>query len=381
MIRVLVADDSRAFRAILRTILGRSPEIEVVGEAQDGHEAVSQVLALRPDVVTMDVRMPGKDGLEALEEIMRRRPTPVVVVSAEAGPEKQEVSFRALELGAVEVLAKPRADVRGRFEKEAEEIRMAVRAVAGLKLVTRHKRNPRAPATVPPPAPAAPADPDRIQTLTGSWVLKPREPVTLPGGGTVLPLPPNAPRVLGIAASTGGPAALARIIHELPAGYPIPILVVQHIAEGFEGGLVHWLSGETPLTVKLAEDGEPLRGATVYVAPSGSHLGAAGTVVQLLKGEPVRGFRPSGTVLFRALAHEFGRGAAGLILSGMGDDGAEGMKLMRDKGAWTGAQGPQSCVVYGMPRVAAERGGVGVTLELDEIAQALVKLSRGMGMA
>lgn len=379
MIRVLVADDSRAFRAILRTILGRSPEIEVVGEAQDGHEAVSQVLALRPDVVTMDVRMPGKDGLQALEEIMRRRPTPVVVVSAEAGPEKQEVSFRALELGAVEVLAKPRADVRGRFEREAEEIRMAVRAVAGLKLVTRHKRNPRAAAAGAAAATATQVapPPDAERTVTGSWVLK-RESAS---GPPLQPLPPNAPRVLGIAASTGGPAALARIIHELPPGYPIPILVVQHIAEGFEGGLVHWLAGETPLAVKLAEDGEPLRGGTVYVAPSGSHLGAAGNVVQLLKGEPVRGFRPSGTVLFRSLAHEFGRSAAGLILSGMGDDGAEGLKLLRDRGAWTGAQGPQSCVVYGMPRVAAEKGGVAVTLELEEIPGALVKLSRGMGIA
>jgi two-component system chemotaxis response regulator CheB len=380
MIRVLVADDSRAFRAILRTILGRSPEIEVVGEAQDGHEAVSQVLALRPDVVTMDVRMPGKNGLEALEEIMRRRPTPVVVVSAEAGPEKQEVSFRALELGAVEVLAKPRADVRGRFEREAEEIRMAVRAVAGLKLVTRHKRNPRAAAAGAAAAVGAPAvgpPPDAERTVTGSWVLR-RESSP---GAPLQPLPPNAPRVLGIAASTGGPAALARIIHDLPGGYPIPILVVQHIAEGFEGGLVHWLAGETPLAVKLAEDGEPLRGGTVYVAPSGSHLGAAGNAVQLLKGEPVRGFRPSGTVLFRALAHEYGRGAAGLVLSGMGDDGAEGLKMLRDRGAWTGAQGPQSCVVYGMPRVAAEKGGVAVTLELDEIAAALVKLSRGMGLA
>src|SRR5512142_1792383 len=375
MIRVLVADDSRAFRAILRTILGRSPEIEVVGEAQDGHEAVSQVLALRPDVVTMDVRMPGKDGLEALEEIMRRRPTPVVVVSAEAGPERQEVSFRALELGAVEVLAKPRADVRGRFEKEAEEIRMAVRAVAGLKLVTRHKRNPRAAgvATAPQAAPA----PEPERTVTGSWALR-REPAP---AVPALPLPPNAPRVLGIAASTGGPAALARILRDLPAGFPIPILVVQHIADGFEGGLVHWLSGETPLTVKLAEDGEPLRGGTMYVAPSGSHLGATAGIVQLLKGEPVRGFRPSGTVLFRALAHEYGRTAAGLILSGMGDDGAEGLKLLRERGAWTGAQGPQSCVVYGMPRVASEKGGVAVTLELEEIPMALVKLSRGMGLA
>jgi two-component system chemotaxis response regulator CheB len=187
--------------------------------------------------------------------------------------------------------------------------------------------------------------------------------------------------VLGIAASTGGPAALARILGELPAGYPIPILVVQHIADGFEVGLVHWLSGETELAVKVAEDGEALHPATAYVAPAGSHLGAAGGQVQLLKGDPVRGFRPSGTVLFKSLASEYGKLAAGLILSGMGDDGADGLKQLHDRGAWTGAQGPQSSVVYGMPRVASEKGAAGVTLELDEIAGALVKLSRGVGMA
>jgi two-component system chemotaxis response regulator CheB len=356
MIRVLVADDSRAFRAILRTILARSPEIEVVGEAADGHEAVSQVLALRPDVVTMDVRMPGKDGLEAIDEIMRRRPTPVVVVSAEAGPEKQEVAFRALELGAVEVLAKPRADAPGRFEREAEEIRMAVRAVAGLKLVTRHRR----------------------QAGGGPAEVRQPEPRRAPPQPSV-PLP--APRVIGIAASTGGPAALAKILSALPASFPIPILVVQHIAEGFEGGLVHWLSGETSLRVKLAEQGELLRPATFYIAPSGTHLGASGGSVQLMGGDPVRGFRPSGTVLFRSLAGEYGGGAAGLVLSGMGDDGAEGLKLLRDRGAWTAAQGPQSSVVYGMPRVAVERGAAGVTLELHEIAGALVRLSRGTAQA
>ncbi len=365
MIRVLVADDSRAFRAILRTILARAPEIEVVGEAQDGQEAVNQVLALHPDVVTMDVRMPGKDGLEAIEEIMRRRPTPVVVVSAEAGPEKQEVSFRALELGAVEVLAKPRADARGRFEKDAEEIRMAVRAVAGLKLVTRHQRKAQSPAR---PAPLA------EQTTTGTWVLR-RGPTVPPA--RVQPSAPDAPRVLGIAASTGGPAALARILRELPAGYPIPIVVVQHIAEGFEGGLVHWLAGETSLSVKVAEDGEPLRPSTLLIAPGGRHMGVAGDKIRLLDGEPVRGFRPSGTVLFRALAQEYGSAAAGLILSGMGDDGADGLKLLKERGAWTGAQGPQSSVVYGMPRVAKEKGAVGVSLELEEIPHALVKLAKG----
>ncbi len=338
MIRVLVADDSRAFRAILRTILGRSPEIEVVGEAQDGQEAVDKVLALAPDVVTMDVRMPGKDGLQAIEEIMRRRPTPVVVVSAEAGPERQELSFRALELGAVEVLAKPRADERGRFEREAEEIRMAVRAVAGVKLVTR----PRRPARGTPPSPLALPHGGPVPVAPHSWTA-----------------PARVPQVLGVAASTGGPAALAHILRELPAGYPVPMLVVQHIAEGFEGGLVRWLAGETPLAVKVAADRERLLPATVYLAPGGSHLGTEGGMARLLGDEPVRGFRPSGTVLFRTLAQAYGDGAAGLILSGMGDDGAEGLRVLRDRGGWTAAQGPQSSVVYGMPRVAVERGRSG----------------------
>ncbi|HET6413864.1 MAG TPA: chemotaxis-specific protein-glutamate methyltransferase CheB [Anaeromyxobacter sp.] len=367
MIRVLVADDSRAFRAILRTILSRSPEIEVVGEARDGEEAVNQVLALRPDVVTMDVRMPGKDGLEAIEEIMRCRPTPVVVVSAEVGPLNQETSFRALEMGAVEVLAKPRADSRGRFEKEAEEIRMAVRAVAARTSITRRRR---------PPGTAGPAFPPRGGPAPA------RRPLSRQALSPTGPLPsPAVPRVLGIAASTGGPAALARILSELPAGFPIPILVVQHIADGFEGGLVHWLKGESPLHTKIAEDGEDLRPSTVYVAPGGSHLGASGGAVRLLGGEPVRGFRPSGTVLFRTLARQYGPGAAGLVLSGMGEDGAEGLKTLRESGAWTGAQGPRTSVVYGMPRVAVERGAVAIRLELEEIAAALLKLARGAGSA
>ena len=237
MIRCLLVDDSRAFRAILRVLLERAG-VEVVGEAADGDAAVAQVLALRPDVVTMDVRMPGKDGLAAIEEIMRVAPTPIVVVSAEAGPERQEISFRALELGAVEVLAKPRATDAVRFEREVEAIRAAIRAVAGLKLVTRHRRRTLRPSA----ARAAPVPP---------W---PRSVPSI-----------RAPRVLGIAASTGGPAALARILRALPREFPAAILVVQHIAPGFEAGLVHWLGTETRLAVKLAEQGEPLRPGTVYV--------------------------------------------------------------------------------------------------------------------
>lgn len=366
MIRCLVADDSRAFRAILRTILAR--DVEVVGEAADGAEAVAQVLALRPDVVTMDVRMPGKDGLVAIDEIMRIAPTPIVVVSAEAGPEHQEIAFRALELGAIEVLAKPRSDGHGRFEREADAIRLSVRAVSGLKLVTRHRRPFRTAAT---PSPAL-----RALPLKGPPAVAPVAPrrVSAPGASPGVAQPV---RVLGIAASTGGPAGLARILKALPRDYPVPILVVQHIAHGFETGLVHWLGGECALTVKLAEDGEPIRAGAVLFAPEGRHLVAAGGVVRFTSNPPVGGFRPSGSVLLSSLARELGGAAAGLVLSGMGEDGAAGLGEIRARGGWTAAQGPQTSVVYGMPRVALERGAAEHMIELDEIGPALVRLARG----
>ncbi|HSD18590.1 MAG TPA: chemotaxis protein CheB [Anaeromyxobacter sp.] len=348
MIRCLLVDDSRAFRSLLRALLERAG-VEVVGEAADGDTAVAQTVTLRPDVVTMDVRMPGKDGLAAIEEIMRAAPTPIVVVSAEAGPERQELAFWALELGAVEVLAKPRATDAARFDREVEAISAAVRAVAGLKLVTRHRRRPLRPGAAPPAPPPAP-----------------------PRGAS----PARAPRALGIAASTGGPAAIARILRALPREFPAPILVVQHIAPGFEAGLVHWLGSETRLAVKLAEQGELLRPGTVYVGADGRHLTARADRVRLVDAPPVRGFRPSGTTLLESLAREYGGEAAGLVLSGMGDDGADGLGAVRARGGWTAAQGPASAVVFGMPAAAIQRGAAAHTIELDEIAPALLRLAR-----
>lgn len=389
MIRVLVADDARTFRAVLRAILEQVPEIEVVGEAVDGAQAVALALTLRPDVITMDVRMPGKDGLAAIEELMVRAPTPVVVVSAAVGPEHQETAFRALQLGAVEVLGKPSSTEPGRFEREAESIRRAVRAVAGLRLVTRRARarpgegpaltptGTRAftpsgmpaltpagspaftPAGMPPPSPAAPPAP------------RP-EPALTPG-----PAPRARADAIGVVASTGGPPALGRLLGGLPAGLPAAVLVVQHIAAGFEVGLAHWLSGQTRLTVKLADHGEPLRPGVVYLAREGRHLTARAGAAFLDDAPPVRGFRPSGTPLLHSLAREYGPCAAGLILTGMGDDGVEGLEALRARGGATFAQGPASSVVYGMPREAARRGAASATLELDELAPALVRLVTG----
>jgi len=215
MIRCLVVDDARAFRAVLRHILSAAPGVEVVGEAADGREAVALVRSLRPDVVTMDVRMPNLDGLAAIQQIMQVAPTPVIVVSAEAGEEAQQLSFRALQFGAIEVLAKPRDPGTPGFDRQAEAIRQAVRAVAGLVLVGRRH-------TV-----AAP----QVARRVGS------PPVHGAPGR-----PPGRPEVLALAASTGGPAALREILSRLPADLPVPLLVVQHIAPGFEGGLARWLA-------------------------------------------------------------------------------------------------------------------------------------------
>lgn len=357
MIRVLVADDSRSFRALLRAILERAPELEVVGEAGDGAEAVALTARHRPDVVTMDVRMPGVDGLAAIEEIMARHPTPVVVVSGEVGPEHQATAFRALALGAVEVLRKPAATEPGRFEREAEEIRMAVRAVAGLRLVTRRPRARGGAAAGVTPVPG---------------LLAAVAPAPAEGGAPAQ----RAARVVGIAASTGGPPAVARLLGALPAELPAAVLVVQHIASGFERGLAHWLALHTPLAVKLAEHGEPLRNGTVYLAPEGRHLTALVGTAYLDDGPPVNGFRPSATTLFRSLAREYGPAGAGVILTGMGDDGADGLKAVRERGGATIAQGPGSCVVFGMPREAIARGAAGETLELDDIAPALLRVLR-----
>ncbi|HET8540682.1 MAG TPA: chemotaxis-specific protein-glutamate methyltransferase CheB [Anaeromyxobacter sp.] len=358
MIRCLVVDDSRAFRAVLRRILACAPGVEVVGEASDGREAVSLVRALRPDVVTMDVRMPNLDGLEALAQIMRSAPTPVVVVSGEAGGPGQNLnlSFRALQLGAIEVLPKPRDPGTPGFERQAEAIRQAVRAVAGLVLVGRRR-------PLPAPAPAAPNGP------------APRRGPREPGG----PPPTGVVDAVAIAASTGGPAALATILAPLPGDLAVPVLVTQHIAPGFEGGLARWLGGVTRLDVKLAEDGEPLAPATVYLAKDGRHLGAARRRVRLSDEPPVHGFRPSGTHLFASVAREFGARAAGIVLSGMGSDGAEGLALVRAAGGYTAAQSAATSVVFGMPRVALESGAAAHELDVEEIPRVIEALAAGAG--
>jgi len=342
MARCLIVDDSPTFRGVLRRILARAPSIEVVGEAADGEEALARTLELKPDVITMDVNMPRRNGLDAIAEIMRRCPTPIVVISSAAGGPNEQISFQALKLGAVEVLAKPSlADAR-MAALQAEAIRQAVRAVVGLALVTRREWG----------TPAKPLVSAR-----------------------------RAPACIGIVASTGGPLALQKILGALPADFRVPILVVQHIAIGFTLGLVHWLAQQCSIKVELAKRGSPLEPGKVLVAPDGLHLMVSMGRVRLDPGPPVKSLRPSGTVLFASLAHEFNDAAAGLVLTGMGDDGAAGLKLMREAGAFTAAQGRTSSVVFGMPEVALSTGAAQMALELDEIPGVLQRLAASEAVA
>jgi len=341
---VLVADDSAASRALICGILDADPDLEVVGQATDGLQAVDLADRLAPDVITMDVDMPGVDGLEATRRIMAAAPRPIVLVSGVFVPDLAN-SFRALEAGAVTLLEKPGRPGSPAFGREAAELVATVKLMAGVKLVRRSR--PR-PADGPPAAPPGPAP----------------LPVARPTG----PL-----QVVALAASTGGPPALAQILRMLPAAWSVPVLVVQHIGAGFDVGLARYLDDCCALPVVLAQDGQALRGGRVHVSPADRHLGVAGGPrLTVTAGGPIDGYRPSANHLFRTVAAVFGPGAAGVVLTGMGRDGADGLLALRRAGGLAIAQDEATSTVYGMPRQAVLRGATDAVLPVEDIARALV---------
>lgn len=335
-LRVLVVDDSATQRAMLVALLDGDAEIEVVGFAATGAEAIRAVTRLKPDVITMDLRLPELDGIEATRRIMQEAPTPIVVVTAHASRDDTATVSRALEAGALALVEKPAPGPC--YQAQRDDLLRTLKSMARVRVVRRWS-------------------PDR---------LRPSAPRVEPT---------NRPRVVVIGASTGGPQALHTILPALPATFSLPILIVQHMAAGFTSRMVEWLRPACALPIQLASTGTPVQSRGIYVAPAGSHLAVRQRTMTLTDDAPIRGHRPSATLLFQSVADEYGAAAIGVLLTGMGDDGAAGMQELKNAGAVTIAQNEATSVIFGMPKAAIHLGAVDYVLPHDQIGPLLVELA------
>jgi two-component system chemotaxis response regulator CheB len=351
-IRALVVDDSLTVRKRIVEVLSAREDFEVVAEAEDGKQAIELCQSLRPDVVTLDMMMPGLSGLSATEYIMAYCPTPILIVSSSTNRGELFKTFEALAAGALDVLEKPLgAEADGAWENKLVE---TLRLISRIKVIT----HPRA----------------RLGRAGQGPALQLAPQPVLPVAGYA------EPRLLAIGASTGGPGAVRELLRGLPADFPLPIVVVIHLSRVFGSALAEWLDGESPLRVAFAADGEALPSpgqGRVFLAPSDSHLVLRHGRLRLDFGPERHSCKPSVDVLFESLAIEMGPQVAACLLTGMGRDGAAGLLAIRQAGGMTIAQDEASSVVYGMPREAALLGAAGRILPLDQIAPALMRLAPG----
>jgi len=340
-IRVLVVEDSPVVRELLVYILGRDPAIQVSGTAADGEEAIEAATCVKPDVITMDIHMPGMSGLDATRKIMETVPTPIVIVSGSFNRKEVAATFRALEAGALAIVEKPSSIDLPDGEAAANKLVQTVKLMAEVKVVRRWPRKEAVLAT--PALPAAARKPLAAEI-----------------------------KMMAIGASTGGPLMLQTILRGLPKNFPIPIAIVQHIASGFTEGFIEWLGQSSGFPAQVAAHGEQLLAGHAYVAPDGFHMKVeAGNRIALNRDGPENGHRPSVSCLFHSVATVFGSGAIGVLLSGMGKDGAKELLLMKEKGAMTIAQDRESAVVPGMPGEAIDLGAATYVLTPDKIVETL----------
>jgi two-component system, chemotaxis family, protein-glutamate methylesterase/glutaminase len=341
-IRVLVVDDSALMRKLIPMILERDPDIEVVGTAMDGAFALKKITELQPDVVTLDLEMPRMDGVETLRTIMRHSPLPVIVFSTHS-KEGAYATFKALALGAIDFVAKPKDAAAGNLDpvanQLAEKIKMAKRA-------GRQKAVPRVEVEVP------------TQRKNHSRAA----------------LPPN--RIIAIGISTGGPNALQYVLSQIPGDFPATFVIVQHMPEGFTDMFARRLDECCAVEVQEAKSGDLLIAGRVLICPGNRHMMVRrmprGDVVVLSDGPTINGHRPSVDVLFHSVAQEFALTAVGVLMTGMGDDGAEGLGAIKAAGGMTIAQSEETCVVGGMPRTAITKGYANKVVPLDGMAAYLI---------
>jgi two-component system chemotaxis response regulator CheB len=333
-IKVLVVDDSSAIRDVISHVLEDDADIRVIGSAANGREAVAMVTALQPDLITMDLIMPVMDGFEAIERIMATRPTPILVITSCLNSSS---AFKAIDSGALDVI--PKNDlIAGQAKKLVETVKVL----------------------------------SRVRTITH---LRGNRYKSFPNCAKEHEYENGIRKVIAIAASTGGPNAISAILSLLPKNFPAPILIAQHIDADFVSDLQMWLNGITPLQVKIALADEKLSGGTVYLAPGGYHLslGSRGLIAltQKKQGEI---YVPSCNLLLSSAADNYGHNAVGIVLSGMSDDGVEGIKAIKQQGGFTIAQDEKTSVVFGMPKMAIESGCIDYIIPVEKIGEAIINI-------
>lgn len=345
IIKVLVVDDSPVMCKALSSILNSDSQIIVAGVAYSGKEAVELVPRLKPDIITMDIHMPEMDGLEATRQIMAYYPTPILIVSTSVFKLGMEKVFEAISYGALEVLEKGKIGFEG-DKNSAQEFIEKVKFLSNIKVIPH-----------PLARPGKEKRAEKILEVSSRKVLD---------------------RIVAIAVSTGGPQMLQQILKRLPKEFPCAIVIVQHISEGFLDGLVEWLNGSCAIKVKAAQDREEIGPGVAYIAPCGFQMRVdEEKKIRLSDESSYDGHKPSGSVLLESVARSYKQGAIGVILSGMGADGAMGIKAIKEMGGETIAQNEETCVVFGMPKVAIEMGVVDEVLPVEKIPEAIAaKLRR-----
>lgn len=346
MIKILIVDDSETEVAILKSLFSAEEDFEVIACAKNGKEAVELVGVLKPDLITMDIEMPVMDGFEAIRMIMTQHPTPIVVISSKLNDESLSATFQAMEAGALSVLEKPINITMPSFKLEKRKIIDTLRSMAEIKVIKR-----------------------RFYTKS----KKHSPPITHPS------LSENNYEIVAIGSSVGGPQALKTILEKIPRNFPIPIVIVQHMTQGFINGFAKWLDTNTHLKIKNPTHNEILMKGHVYFAPDGYHMEIARShqhlIAKLVTGKPISGFCPSITALFQSVAKVCGKNAIGILLTGMGSDGAKGLLELKHAKAHTLIQDKESAVVFGMAGVAQSLGAVDKMVELDQIADYLQKIT------
>jgi two-component system chemotaxis response regulator CheB len=345
-IKVLIVEDSLVVRELLKHIIGSDARFQVLAAVESAEQCLDLLETESPDIISLDIRLPGMNGLDATLQIMSKRPTPIVVVAAQVDDDELNIAMNALRAGALSVVEKPVGVTNVAFESMAAKLCTQLAIMSQVKVVRQGI--------------------DRGLRF-GTSDLPPPKPVMRPGSYAMV----------GIVSSTGGPQALVQLLGGLGKDFPLPILLVQHITSSFLDGFVSWLSSTTPFQVKIArEDERPLPGH-VYVAPIDQHIALVHGSLAILDSPPVCGQKPSGSVLFTSMARELGNKAVGVVLTGMGADGADGLSDIFNAGGYTLAEDSSTCVVFGMPAAARKAGAVREMLPLPTIAARLRDLVGG----